>query len=223
MGVRGVDTFMRETMSDRAAGPDGATAPRASGAKPSERSERPATEGYERDNELSVLFPDCDVTVRDPETREPVMLTVREFRFREGLEATALARPLLAALAALVPAGNGGTDAEVARDARGKEAEGPDALAIEGALAAHASLWLELAARACGRDAAWLARLSDADGRALSDAMWAANGGFFLRRVMAQVATRAKGEKASPLRSTGCSTPSSVPATDAATATSASV
>ena len=172
--------------------------------------------------ELSVLFPDCDVTVRDPDTREPVTLTVREFRFREGLETTALARPLLAALAALVPAGNGGTDAEVARDARGKEAEGPDALAIEGALAAHVALWLELAARASGRDAAWLARLSDADGRALSEAMWAANGGFFLRRVMAQVATRAKGEKASPLRSTGCSTPSSVPATDAATSTSAS-
>ena len=37
-------------------------------------------------HELSVLFPDCDVTVRDPDTREPVTLTVREFRFREGLE-----------------------------------------------------------------------------------------------------------------------------------------
>ena len=165
-------------------------------------------------HELSVLFPDCDVTVRDPETREPVTLTVREFRFREGLETTALARPLLAALAALVPAGGDGESAE--------GVEGPDALKIEGVLAAHAALWLELAARACGRDAAWLARLSDADGRALSDAMWAANGGFFLRRVMAQVATRATGEKASPLRSTGCSTPSSVPVTDAATATSAS-
>ena len=47
-------------------------------------------------DELSVLFPDCDVTVRDPDTREPVTLTVREFRFREGLETTALARPLLA-------------------------------------------------------------------------------------------------------------------------------
>ena len=32
----------------RAAGPDGATAPRAAGAEPSERSERPATEGNER-------------------------------------------------------------------------------------------------------------------------------------------------------------------------------
>ena len=159
-------------------------------------------------SELAVLFPDREVTVRDPANGEPVALTVREFRFREGLEATALARPLLAALAALVP---DGTDSE----------EGPDALAIEGVLATHAALWLELAAQACGRDAAWLARLSDADGRALSEAMWAANGAFFLRRVVAQVAARTKGE-ANPSPSPACSTPSSAPATAAATATSAS-
>ena len=163
--------------------------------------------------ELSVLFPDRDVTVRDPDTGAEVSLTVREFRFREGLEATALARPLLAALAALVPADKDGTDGEV---------EGPDALTIEGALAAHAALWLELAARACGRDADWLARLSDADGRALSEAMWTANRGFFLRRVVAQVATRTKAPEESPWRSPACSTPSSAPATGAATSISAS-
>lgn len=163
-------------------------------------------------DELSVLFPDRDVTVRDPDNGEPVTLTVREFRFLEGLEATPLARPLLTALAALVPAGKDGTHEE----------EGPEVLAIEDTLASHASLWLELAARACGREAAWLARLSDADGRALSEAMWAANGEFFLRRVMAQVAARAKAEKASPSPSPACSTPSSVPATGAGTSTSAS-
>ncbi|MDE0392822.1 MAG: hypothetical protein OXI57_12225 [Rhodospirillales bacterium] len=165
------------------------------------------------DHELSVLFPDRDVTVWDPDTGDAVSLTVREFCFREGLEATALARPLLQALAALVPIGEGGLEAGE---------EGPDALAIEGALAAHAALWLELAARACGRDADWLARLSDADGRALSEAMWAANGAFFLRRVVAQVAARAKRETASPSPSTGCSTSSSAPATGAATSSSAS-
>ena len=158
-----------------------------------------------------MLFPDRDVTVRDPDSGAELSLTVREFRFREGLEATATARPLLAALADLVPEG-----AEAA-------GEGPDALAIEATLAAHAPLWLELAARACGRDADWLGRLGDADGRALSEAMWAANGAFFLRRVVAQVAARAKGGKAVPSPSAGCSTPSSVPATDEATSTSASV
>ena len=159
-------------------------------------------------HELEVLFPDREVTVRDPDSGGSVTLTVREFRFREGLEATALARPLIAALASLVP--------------NHAEDEGPDALAIENALAAHATLWLELVARACDRDAAWLARLSDADGRALSEAMWAANGEFFLRRVVAQAAARAKARRESPCRSTACSTPSSAPATGAATTISAS-
>ncbi len=118
---------------------------------------------------------------------------------------------MIAALAALVP--------ETGSSANDQEDE-PDALTIESALAAHAALWLELTARACGRDADWLARLGDADGRALSEAMWAANGGFFLRRVVAQVASRARG--ANPLRSPACSTPSSAPATGAATSTSAS-
>ena len=161
-----------------------------------------------------MLFPDRDVTVRDPDSGAELSLTVREFRFREGLEATATARPLLAALADLVPEGADGAEAA---------GEGPDALAIEATLAAHTPLWLELAARACGRDADWLGRLSDADGRALSEAMWAANGAFFLRRVVAQVAARGKGGKAGLSPSAGCSTPSSVPATDAATSTSASV
>ena len=177
-----------------------------SGPEPSERSARPAIEGYE--NELAVLFPDRQATVTDPDTGAAVTLTVREFRFREGLEATALARPLIAALAGLVP--------DRAED------EGPDALALEGALATHAGLWLELAARACSRDAAWLARLSDADGRSLSEAMWTANGGFFLRRVAAQVAARATAREGSPCHSTACSTPSSAPATDVAMSTSAS-
>ena len=154
--------------------------------------------------ELAVLFPDREVTVRDPDSGAPVILSLREFRFREGLEATALARPLIAALAALVP--------------DGEEAEGPDALAVEGVLADHAGLWLALAGRACGREPAWLARLGDADGRVLSEAMWAANGGFFLRRVVAQVAARVRPPRS--CRSTGFSTPSSAPATDAAISTS---
>ncbi len=163
------------------------------------------------EHEFSVLFPDRDVTVRDPETGAEVSLAVREFRFREGLEATALARPLIAALAALVPESDGGASTRE---------EGPDALAIDSALAANAAIWLELTARACSRDADWLARLGDGDGRALSEAMWGANGGFFLRRVVAQVASRGRG--ASPSRSPACSTPSSAPATAAATSTSAS-
>lgn len=161
-------------------------------------------------NELAILFPDREVTVRDPDTGAPVALILREFRFREGLEATALSRPLVAALAALVP--DGGADGT------------PETGLIEAALADHADLWLTLAARACDRDAAWLARLGDEDGRALSEAMWAANGAFFLRRVVDRVAAqrRPPERETHPFPSTGCSTPSSAPATGAAISNSQS-
>ena len=36
--------------------------------------------------EARVLVPDVDLDVRDPDSGEAVALTVREFRFREGLE-----------------------------------------------------------------------------------------------------------------------------------------
>ncbi len=115
--------------------------------------------------ELGILFPDVEIEVRDPDTGAPVTLTVREFRFREGLEEAALARPLIAALAALVP-----EDAETAL---------PDPAALDAALGAHADLWLDLVARACGREAAWLARLCDGDAHALTMAMWGGERGFF--------------------------------------------
>ena len=159
--------------------------------------------------ELEVLFPDVPVVVRDPDTGEAVPLTVREFRFREGLEAQARARPVVEALAALVPAAGAPDDAL------------PSPAAVDAALAAHADAWLALVARACGRSAGWLARLGDADARALSDAMWSANGGFFVRRVVAGLAARRA--TARLFRSLASSTPSSAPDTGAATLTSRSV
>ena len=60
---------------------------------------------------------------------KPTALTVREFRFREGLEAQA--RPLIEALAGPVSA-----------------ERTPEVLEISDALAAHADLWLSLVARA---------------------------------------------------------------------------
>ena len=144
--------------------------------------------------ELDALFPDRDVPVRDPDTGAAAALTVREFRFLEGLRAQALARPLVQAWAALAPG-----DGELA-----------DAGAFEAAMAEHAETWLALLALATGRDAGWLARLPDADGRALSDAMWSVNGSFFVRRVVAEVAAR---RAASLSPSPGSSTPSSAPGT----------
>ena len=95
--------------------------------------------------ELDALFPDRDVPVRDPDTGEAAALTVREFRFLEGLRAQTVARPLVQAWAALAPG-----DGELA-----------DAGAFEAAMAEHAETWLALLALATGRDAGWLARLPD--------------------------------------------------------------
>ena len=155
--------------------------------------------------ELEVLFPDRALTVRDPDTGAAAALTVREFRFREGLEAQAAGAQLIAALAALVPAAPG--------------APGPGPAEIDAALGAHADIWLDSVARACGRPAAWLARLGDADARAVSEAMWSANGGFFARRAAAAAAA-ARTSAAAPCPLPASSTRSCAPATAAATPTS---
>lgn len=121
-------------------------------------------------DDVGVLFPDVDVTVRDPDTGEDTPLTVREFRLLEGLRAQAEARDLLAALS------------ECARI--------PDdddmglSVSIDAAIGDHPEGWIRLLARATGREADWISRLSDADGHALKDAMWTANGPFFLRRIV---------------------------------------
>ena len=152
--------------------------------------------------ELEVLFPDRELRVRDPDTGEAAAIMVREFRYLEGLEASVEAAPLLAALAE----GYGA-------DGRG---EGPDAAAIEAAMARHAEAWLGLLARATGRKAEWLGRLSAADGEAAGAAMWEANGAFFVRRVVSLLARR----RANGSPSRGSSTPLSAPGTGADTAMS---
>lgn len=154
--------------------------------------------------DLDLLFPDREVTVADPETEIPVDLTVREFRFREGLEAQALARPLIDALAEIIEG-----DDEIGAEA------------IAGALAEHADTWLELIARASGVPPGWLASLADADGDALSEAMWDANRAFFTRRAVAAVTARVKKRMAAAAESPSpkSSTASSAPDTGADTGT----
>ena len=126
------------------------------------------TDAAKTEGELGVLFPDVDVTVRDPDTGEAVALTVREFRFREGLEVQAQARPIIEALAGLVAA------------------DGSDiaAVDIDDILGEHADLWLALIGRATGRDPAWLERLDDRGAQDLTDAMWSVHAPFFCRRAV---------------------------------------
>ena len=145
--------------------------------------------------DLDVLFPDREVRVRDPDSGEPVTLTVRELRYLDSLEILVVARPFLARLA---DATAGGPDVSLA--------------AVQDALAEHAETWLAILSRATGRDATWLARLSVRDGDALALALWTANADFFCRGVLGEVARRQRSEKSS--------TNSSGPGTAADTATS---
>ena len=173
----------------------------------------PAKPAADAAADLAKLFPEIKVPVQDPYTGEAVVLTFREFRFREGLEAAVVARPFIADLAALV-----------SPKARGDEPEGDDAGALpdvevfDDLIAAHADLWLELSARACGREAAWIARLIDEDAVRVRDAMWAANGPFFTRRLVRRIEGRGAAVERL-FRSIVSSIRSSGPDTGAATTT----
>ena len=150
--------------------------------------------------ELEMLFPDRDVDVRDPDTGEVVTVTVREFRFLEGLRAQAEARALIVAL----------TDAIDDDEELGTEV-------IADVMAEHAEAWLGLVGLSTGRERVWLAQLADRDGDALSEALWEVNRGFFVRRVGAELARRRKADD--PSLSQRSSTPSSAPGTDEDTET----
>ena len=154
--------------------------------------------------EMAVLFPDLDVPIHDPDTGEAVTVTVRELRFLEGLRLAAVVRPLIEAFAGSVCAG---ADIEI------------DESTIAAAFTDHAEAWLACLAQATGRDAGWLARLSDRDGQALSAAMWDANGDFFGRRLIEAVRRR---RKAGPSHLPKSSMPSCAPATDTDTRASPS-
>ena len=153
--------------------------------------------------DMAVLFPDVDVAVRDPDSGERVPLTVREFRFLEGLQISAAVRPLIESIGAAVSEDE--TEIDIGM--------------IHEAMTEHANIWVECTARATGRDAEWIGRLSDGDGQALSAAMWSANGSFFGRRLVEAVKRR---QKAGPSHLPKSSMPSSGPDTGGDTATSPS-
>ena len=148
--------------------------------------------------DFEILFPDVDVTVRDPDTGEKVVIIVREFRFLEGLHVQRQARGLIA---------------QLAETARGDEVDVDDVIA---ALVDHADVWIGLLARATGREPEWIGRLSEPDGADLSAAMWTANKGFFVRRIVDRLRPPTGGGSLSPKSST----PSSGPGTDEGTKTS---
>ena len=169
-------------------------------------SKSPSKPDAEAADEITVLFSDLDIEVRDPDSGQPAALTVREFRFLEGLGAQATARELIAALAAL--AEGAGDDAE------------PGPAELDAIIGAHSDAWIALIAVATGRPASWLSRLSDRDGRTLTGAMWSTNAPFFWQRAYEQAVGKA--EVAKLCRLLRSSTRLSGRGTEAETATEAS-
>jgi hypothetical protein len=148
-------------------------------------------------SDAEVLFAGEEITIGG----ETIM--VREFRYLEGLKATAIARPILAGLRALIEA-----RADFAPEAL-------DALISE-----HHEAWLALISMSTGRPVEWIATLNDKAGIALSLTFWSVNGPFFTRRLVLAGALAAELGKLSRSRK---SSPSSSPADSAEiTATSAS-
>lgn len=149
------------------------------------------TDQTENGTDAEILFPDVAVTLSTGE-----QVTVREFRYLEGLRAVALARPLLDRLREL-----GATAATQT--------------VIETLLLEHWETWAELLCLACDRDQRWLSQLADQDGMTLTMAFWRANSSFFMRRlVLHSGADRAlQAVLATLYPSPSCSTSSSAPAT----------
>ena len=181
--------------------PDGVTEPGAPGAagggQPSPPPPLPPAAGdgtLDPAEDLDVLFPDRELAVRDPDTGESVTLTVREYRFLDGLAVRRDAAPLFDALANVMDAPGG---AEVRLGA------------VEHVFASHLDEWLCALSVATGRPPEWIGALRDADADALTDVWWTVCGPFVMRRVLARL-------QAIPSLSPQSSTSSSEPATDGA-------
>jgi hypothetical protein len=145
-------------------------------------------------DDLAILYPDREVTIAG------VALTVREFRYREGLEVAVLARPFLAGLRELFMA----PDDQFTDEAF-------NALTEE-----NPEVWLALVAKACGREVEWVANLPNAEGMKLQSTFWEVNAPFFMRRLMwgAAFVAGAKARRSRPRKSSPSSSgPDSEPIT----------
>jgi hypothetical protein len=128
-------------------------------------------------DELDILLPDVELTMAG----DPVI--VREYRFVQGMQAQALAKPLLDDLAAVF----------LPDDAP----DGDDAAQAEGILNAlgeifgrHPHLMVKLLAMSTGKPADWIESLNDEDGQTLLLTWWGVNKDFFARRLTTYLVAR---------------------------------
>lgn len=125
-----------------------------------------------------------------------VKVTMREYGFVEGMRLAGTAAPVVHDLASI-----GGADLEggMLQYAR-----------LQAVFSQHVDAVTAMVAQACDQSVAWVQGLDDADGQALLLAWWAANGPFFVRRVLLELQMRLAG-----MASAGASSmpPSPPPAT----------
>lgn len=116
----------------------------------------------EADDSLEVLNPDITVRVAGQD------VTVREYRYFEGLRVAALAKPFLDALYAAFSRTDGA----------------PDADDIASLIAEHEGIVMQMVAVSSGLTEQQLRALGQADGDVLTFAWWRANSAFFTQRVL---------------------------------------
>lgn len=151
----------------------------------------------EVDKDVGRLFSDQVVVIKG-ET-----ITVREFRYLEGLRAAAIARPFIAGLRKLI------------EDLGNLEPE-----AILALIGENSEVWGQLGAISTGRPIEWLSELTDEEGMDLTLKLWEANKDFFTRRLILGAALKRGLEDLS--RSRRSSRTSSTPGSAATTEKSAS-
>ena len=123
----------------------------------------PAAKAAAGADDLQILMPDADLTIAG-ET-----ITVREYRFFDGLVIVKQAAPFIDDLYNLL----------------GREGAAPPSFDdIEMLVATHRDLVKEMVALSVARTAEWVGALSDTDGDALLLTWWEVNTRFFIRRVM---------------------------------------
>lgn len=111
-------------------------------------------------DDLAILFPERQASIAG------MLITMREYRWVEGLRLQALIAPIVEQLASLAEQG------------RLMESAALDALFGD-----HADALPLLIATACDQPVEWVAALSDRDGRNLRLLWWTVNVPFFVRHV----------------------------------------
>jgi hypothetical protein len=125
-------------------------------------------------DELEVLAPDRTLDING-ET-----ITVREFRFLEGLRAATHARPILKDMTEIFAQGEG---------------QEPALEELEDIFSRHADAFLALMSLSIGKPVEWFAGLSDMEGRLLLLAFWEVNSRFFMSRLVLGAITRLATQK----------------------------